>query len=98
MKVFSSALAVGLVLIPVPLLAQELVNQPQEPEEVARLETIDYARSPVDNARLTLGEYAQLREELEPRLQPTVSAELRQLIMILRVRKLLKTVVPFAPF
>jgi hypothetical protein len=66
------------------------------PEEVARLQPIEHARSPEDNRLLTPAEYALLQEELQ-KAQETqaVSPKLRQLILLLRVRKVLKTIVPF---
>jgi hypothetical protein len=66
------------------------------PEEVARLQPIEHARSPEDNRLLTPIEYALLQEELQ-KAQETqaVSPRLRQLILLLRVRKVLKTIVPF---
>jgi hypothetical protein len=66
------------------------------PEEVARLQSIEHARSPEDNRLLTPAEYALLQEELQ-KAQETraVSPRLRQLILLLRVRKVLKTLVPF---
>ncbi len=67
------------------------------PEEVARLEELTYARSPLNNQRLTLGEYAQLQEQLQTPTNEEVSPALKQLITLLRLRKLLKTLVPFAP-
>lgn len=66
------------------------------PEEVARLQPIEHARSPEDNRLLTPAEYALLQEELQ-KAQETraVSPRLRQLILLLRIRKVLKTIVPF---
>lgn len=66
------------------------------PEEIARLQPIEHARSPEDNRLLTPAEYALLQEELQ-KAQETraVSSKLRQLILLLRVRKVLKTIIPF---
>jgi hypothetical protein len=66
------------------------------PEEVARLQPIERARSPEDNRLLTPAEYALLQEELQ-KAQETraISPKLRQLILLLRIRKVLKTIVPF---
>jgi hypothetical protein len=70
--------------------------QPEVPEEVARLQPIEHARSPEDNRLLKPAEYALLQEELQ-KAQETraVSPKLKQLILLLRVRKALKTVIPF---
>jgi hypothetical protein len=81
------------VQLALPILAQEV----DIPEDVARLETIDHARSPLDNTRLTLGEYAKVQEDIQKPLPTEASIQLKQLILLLRVRKLIKSVVPFAP-
>ncbi len=82
-----------------PGFAQTVPSSPQPediPEEVARLQPIEHARSPEDNRLLTPAEYALLQEELQ-KVQETraVSPKLRQLILLLRIRKVLKTIVPF---
>ncbi len=82
-----------------PSFAQTVPPAPsaeEVPEEVARLHPIEHARSPEDNRLLTPAEYALLQEELQ-KAQETqaVSPRLRQLILLLRVRKVLKTIVPF---
>ena len=79
-----------------PGLAQTVPSAEDVPEEVARLQPIEHARSPEDNRLLTPAEYALLQEELQ-KAQETraVSPRLRQLILLLRVRKVLKTIIPF---
>ncbi len=79
-----------------PVLAQSIPNPEEVPEEVARLQPIEHARSPEDNRLLTPAEYALLQEELQ-KAQETqaVSPKLRQLILQLRVRKVIKTIIPF---
>lgn len=65
------------------------------PEEVLRTEIITQARSPIDGKPLTPAEYAQLKAQLEERLPPPqVSPKIRQLIFLLRLRNLLRTVTP----
>ncbi len=69
------------------------------PEEVLRQEMILEGRSPLDGAPLTATEYAELQAELE-RLNeptPTVSPKLQQLVMLVKLRKFLKTVLPILP-
>ncbi len=87
-----------LLVLPLsPVSAQTAAPQTGDvPEEVARLQPIEHARSPEDNRLLTPAEYALLQEELQ-KAQETraVSPRLRQLILLLRVRKVLKTIIPF---
>ncbi|MBC8120851.1 MAG: hypothetical protein H7Y22_03315 [Gemmatimonadaceae bacterium] len=67
------------------------------PEEVLRLEEPDYAFSPVDGTRLTLGEYAHLQAELAEaqEVAPQISPRIKQLIFLLKARKVLRTFLPF---
>jgi hypothetical protein len=70
------------------------------PEEVLRNQIYTEARSPVDGKLLSAAEYIELEEQLKetianipPRL--LVSEKLQQLIDLLRLRKLIRQVVPF---
>jgi len=66
------------------------------PEEVLRTEIIIEARSPIDGKPLTVAEYAQLKAELsEPSTPPELNPKIRQLIFLLRLRQLFRTVTPF---
>lgn len=69
---------------------------PEEvPEEVLRTEIITEARSPLDGTPLTAAEYAQLKAQLAQRSSPPqVSPNIRQLIFLLRLRQLFRTVTP----
>lgn len=69
---------------------------PEEvPEEVLRTEIITEARSPLDGKPLTAAEYAQLKAQLAQRSSPPqVSPNIRQLIFLLRLRQLFRTVTP----
>jgi hypothetical protein len=68
------------------------------PEEVLRTEIITEARSPIDGKPLTAAEYAQLKAQLEERSPPAqVSQKIERLIFLLRLRRLIRTVAPFAP-
>jgi hypothetical protein len=67
------------------------------PEEVLRTEIFTSARSPVNGKPLTAAEYAELQAQLETAPTPRLNADVRQLIFLLRVRKLIRTIVPFAP-
>lgn len=66
------------------------------PEEVLRTEIITEARSPIDGKSLTAAEYAQLQAQIQQSLfEPELNPQIRQLIFLLRVRHLLRTVIPF---
>lgn len=67
------------------------------PEEVLRTEMITEARSPIDGRPLTAAEYAELKAQLEA-YQPTrpqVSPKVRELIFLLRVRRVIRRLIPF---
>lgn len=65
------------------------------PEEVLRTEIITRARSPIDGKPLTAAEYAQLRAQIaEGTFAPEVNSKFQQLILLLRIRRLLRTIVP----
>jgi hypothetical protein len=66
------------------------------PEEILRTEIILEARSPVDGQPLSAAEYAQLQAQLAQSPYPQqLNSEIRQLIFLLEIRKLFKTVTPF---
>lgn len=69
------------------------------PEELLRTEVTLEARSPFDGSPMTAREYAELQVELERSLQVEAEApeKLRNLIGLLRLRKFIKTVLPFVP-
>lgn len=68
------------------------------PEEVLRTEIIIEGRSPIDGKPLSAAEYALLEEQLaQSPYAPTIDPKIRQLIFLLRIRKVIKTVVPFFP-
>lgn len=66
------------------------------PEEVMRTEIITGARSPVDGKPLTAAEYVELQAQLQPppNIEPLISPKLRNNIFLLRVRRLIRTVIP----
>ncbi len=67
-----------------------------QPEEVLRTEIITEGRSPLDGQPLTAAQYAELEIALgESRFAPEIDPKLQQLIFLLKVRKLLKTLTPF---
>lgn len=68
------------------------------PEEVLRTEIITEARSPIDGKPLTAAEYAQLQAQVaESSIPPQLSPKIQQLILLLRLRGLLRTVIPIIP-
>jgi len=83
-----------------PQLAQALPPADDLPEEVLRTEIITGARSPIDGKPVTAAEYAELQRQLRslpPELQKQVPDNYRELITLLRLRKFIKTVLPFIP-
>lgn len=92
---------VGLLLLltaPAPdVVAQTLPVPGELPEEILRTEVITDARSPLDGQPLTAAEYAELEAQLSSResIDAAVSPELRRLVTLLRLRKLIKSVFPF---
>ncbi|EDX86415.1 hypothetical protein S7335_4119 [Synechococcus sp. PCC 7335] len=66
------------------------------PEEILRTEIIVEARSPVTGELLTAAEYTQLQARLDREGRPPqLSSDIRQLVYLLRLRRLLKPIVPF---
>lgn len=65
------------------------------PEEVLRTQIITEARSPIDGKPLTAAEYAQLQAHIaEDSTPPQLNPKLQQLIFLLRLRHLLRRVIP----
>jgi hypothetical protein len=69
------------------------------PEEVLRGEVTVGARSPFDGAPLTAREYAELQVEIERsnEVEAVAPEKLKNLVGLLRLRKFIKTVLPFVP-
>lgn len=67
------------------------------PEEVLRLEDPGYGNSMINGEKLNLGEYARLSAELQDSVEPApkISQKLKDLIFLLKIRKLLRTFLPF---
>lgn len=65
------------------------------PEEVLRVEILTEARSPLNGEPLSAAEYAQLRARLAERgFPPEIAPNIRQLIFMLELRRLINTVSP----
>jgi hypothetical protein len=78
--------------------ALALPSPEETPEEVLRTEIITEARSPVDGKPLTAAEYAELQAQLQARRATAqVNPKLQEKISLLRLRKLIRTILPFLP-
>ena len=66
------------------------------PEEVLRNQVVLDGRSAIDNSELSPTEYAELQALLEDSqdVTPRVSPELQRLILLLKLRKILRSVTP----
>jgi hypothetical protein len=69
----------------------------ETPEEVLRTEIILEARSPLTGEPLTAAEYAQLQETLAENPTPLVASEIRELILLLQLRRVFRPILPFLP-
>ena len=66
------------------------------PEEVLRTEIILEGRSPIDGKPLSAAEYEELKTELaQSKNDPKVNSDIKQVIFLLQLRKLIKTIIPF---
>lgn len=88
---------VWIILSGLPGVAMALPPAEDLPEEILRTKIITEARSPIDGKPLTAAEYAELQAELRSTdaIKPRVSPKVQRLILLLRVRKLLKSIAPF---
>lgn len=65
------------------------------PEEVLRTEIVTEGRSAIDGKPVTAAEYAEIQEKLsQSPYPPQIDSKLRNLIFLLKIRKMLKTFVP----
>ncbi|MGL5834085.1 MAG: hypothetical protein ACRC1Z_12765 [Waterburya sp.] len=79
-----------------PLRCFALPPEEDLPEEILRTEIILEGRSPVDGTLLSAREYAELEAELrESRFDPQINEDIQQIIFLLQIRKLFKTIIPF---
>jgi hypothetical protein len=66
------------------------------PEEVLRTEIILEGRSPIDGKPLSAAEYEELKTELaQSSNDPQINSDIKQVIFLLQLRKILKTIIPF---
>ena len=62
------------------------------PEEILRTEIILDGRSPINGTALRPAEYAELQARLqESGFEPNLNSDVRQIIFLLQVRKMIKT-------
>ena len=94
MKTFTLGLLLGF-----NFLAQTVSALPppeDTPEEILRSEIILEGRSPLDNRPLSAAEYAQEQEKIAQSIyDPELDPQIRELIFLLNIRKLFKTLTPF---
>jgi len=92
---------VGIVIGLMPVGVQPVASLPPPedmPEEVLRTVIITEARSPVDGKPLTAAEYAELQDQLQTRsAPPRLSPQVRETVFLLRLRQLIRTILPFLP-
>lgn len=66
------------------------------PEEILRTEIILDGRSPLTGEPLNASEYAELQTNLAQRkFPPQLNSDIQQIIFLLQIRKLFKTLIPF---
>lgn len=94
-KLFSWAIA-GL-LLSLSQAASALPPPEDTPEEVLRTEIILHARSPITGEVLSASEYDQLQEALSRNDASRVSSQIRELIFLLQLRRVVKPIIPFIP-
>lgn len=79
-----------------PLECFALPSVEDVPEEILRTEIILEGRSPIDGKPLSAREYEELEAELrESRFDPQINEDIQQIIFLLQIRKLIKTIIPF---
>lgn len=83
-------------LIFVPQMSYALPPPEDIPEEILRTEIILYGRSPINGQFLTASEYVQLQEQItQSNFHSPIAPKIKELIFLLQLRKLLRTVTPF---
>lgn len=77
--------------------AQALPPPEDTPEEVLRTAIITDARSPLDGRPLTAAEYARLQAELQDSQDSLLPSQIRYIIFLLQLRRVIKPVLPIVP-
>lgn len=79
-----------------PQISLALPPAEDTPEEILRTEIILDGRSPINGQPLNASEYAKLQEQIsQSKFRSPISAKLKELIFLLQLRKLIRTVTPF---
>jgi uncharacterized protein YggE len=91
--------SIVLVGAPVMVQASNIPMADETPEEVLQTEVITSGRSPIDNQPLTATQYAELQTQIDRANQvpPQLSSKVRNTVALLKLRKFIKTVLPFIP-
>ena len=77
-------------------LAGALPPPEDTPEEILRTEIILFGRSPITGKPLTASEYVKLQEQIaQSNFSSPIDPEIRELIFLLRLRKLFNDIIPF---
>lgn len=91
-----ASVGIGIGLMPLGVQSALALPPPEEtPEEVLRTEIIIEARSPIDGKPLTAAEYAELQAQVRAKPTPQLSPKVKETISLLRLRQLIRTLLPF---
>ncbi|MEM1310639.1 MAG: hypothetical protein AAGF98_14290 [Cyanobacteria bacterium P01_H01_bin.153] len=85
----------GLLFVQLP--AHSLPPPEDIPEERLRTEIILDARSPLDGEPLSPAEYEALQAELAEYPAPTLAPQIREIIFLLEIRRVLRPILPILP-
>lgn len=95
---FSGLVAINTLIIGTSIIPKTVALPPPEdtPEEILRTEIILEGRSPIDGKVLSAAKYEQLQANLaQSAFAPELNSDLQELIFLLNIRKLFKTLIPF---
>ncbi|NEQ43134.1 MAG: glutathione S-transferase [Leptolyngbya sp. SIOISBB] len=67
------------------------------PEERLRTEIILEARSPLNGEPLSPAEYEELQAQLVDYPAPVLDSQIREIVFLLQLRRVLRPIVPFLP-
>jgi len=87
----------SLSFVGLPTVGQALPPPEEIPEEVLRTEIILEARSPLDGQPLSPAEYEELQAAIVDRPARTLDPQIREIIFLLQLRRVLRPVLPLLP-
>ncbi|NER81359.1 MAG: hypothetical protein F6K42_17690 [Leptolyngbya sp. SIO1D8] len=90
-------LAIAGLVIPYAQAATALPPPEDIPEEVLRTEIILEARSPLTGEPMTAAEYEQLQETFGRNEDPLLPSQIRELVFLLQLRRVVEPFIPFLP-